>query len=132
MKQSNFDDWIRSLSLERWSRGQHNISPEDFLDRLQQGETCLLLDIRFSEEQNYLTFPQSLTIPLNDLPNRWQEIPDDQLVAILCGSGQRATVAYTYLQTMGLSHVRILKGGVAMLVQQLSPGRINALLAQNR
>ena len=128
MPTTSFDTWMQTLTLERWSQGAHNILPQDFLAQQRRGQ-ALLLDIRFDEERQFMTFPQSLAIPLNELPARWQEIPTDKVVAVLCGSGQRATVAYTYLQNKGLHNVKILKGGVAMLVQELNPPTIKALLS---
>ena len=124
---NQFDAWMKSLTLARWSQGQHNIDPEDFLARARAGEKMLLLDIRFPEEQTFVALPQSLHIPLNELPDRWQEIPSDGVVAIVCGSGQRATVAYVYLQNKGLDNVKVLNGGLAMLVQALNPATVWAM-----
>jgi rhodanese-related sulfurtransferase len=83
-----------------------------------------LLDLRSPEEVSQLALPFALHIPLNELPNRLGEVPDDRLVATFCSSATRAVVAWVYLQLQGLDKVRILDAHYDELTSELLPGKV--------
>jgi rhodanese-related sulfurtransferase len=128
MAEKTFDDWLRALDFEYWSTGQHKIMPAEFFKRLRAGEGVILLDVRFDEELDYLALPFALQIPINQLPDRWREVPADRLVATFCSGGDRAVVAHAYLQNKGLRNVLIFKGGYAELMPELMPGKVRRLI----
>jgi rhodanese-related sulfurtransferase len=130
MAEKTFDDWLRALDFNYWSTGQHKIMPAEFFKRLRTGEEVVLLDVRFDEELNYLALPFALHIPINQLPDRWQEVPSDRLVATFCSGGDRAVVAHAYLQNKGLRNVLIFKGGYAELMPELMPGKVRRLVVE--
>lgn len=76
------------------------------------------------EEMGYLTLPFALHIPINELPERWQEVPADQPVATFCSSVTRAVMAWAYLQLRGLDQARILDAGYEDLAAELKPGKV--------
>jgi len=131
MSEKTFDEWLSALDLEFWGTAQHKIMPVQFFERWRNGEDVVLLDTRSPEEAKFLAFPFALHIPINDLPQRWQEVPDDRLVAVFCSSGVRSSIAYAYLQLKGLDNVRILDAQYAELVGELMPGKARKL-AQSR
>ncbi len=90
----------------------------------------VLLDVRFDEELDYLSLPFALHIPVNQLPDRWQEVPVDRLVATFCSGGDRAVVARAYLQNKGLRNALIFKGGYAELMPELMPGKVRRLIVE--
>ena len=51
------------------------------------------LDRRSPEKAGYLALPPALHIRIPELPERWQEVPTDRLVATTCSSVTRAVVA---------------------------------------
>jgi len=123
MPNKYFDQWMKQLDLSYWGTAQHKISPAQFFER-QQTEDVVLMDIRSSEEVTYLALPFALHIPIDELPERWKEIPDGKLVATFCSSATRATVACIYLQLQGLDNVRILDAHYNELTAELKPGKI--------
>lgn len=127
MSEKTFDEWLSALDLEFWGTAQHKIMPAQFFERWRNGEDVVLLDTRSPEEANYLAFPFALHIPINELPNRWQEVPGDRLVAVFCSSGVRSSIGYAYLQLKGLNNVRILDARYAELVSELNPGKVHKL-----
>ncbi len=90
----------------------------------QQTEDVVLLDVRSSEEVTLLALPFALHIPINELPERWKDIPDGKLVATFCSSATRATAAWIYLQLHGLENVRILDAHYNELTAELKPGKV--------
>jgi len=123
MSQILFDKWLKELDLSFWGITQHKVSPTQFFERYQS-EDAVLLDTRSPEETNYLTLPFALHIPINQISERWQEIPNDRLVVTFCPSVTRAVVAWTYLQLQGLENVRILDAHYPDLTADLKPGKI--------
>jgi rhodanese-related sulfurtransferase len=118
-----FDEWLSGLDLSFWGTAQHKVTPEQFFER-QASEGAVLLDVRSPEEAGYLTLPFALHIPIAELPDRWQEIPEDRLVATFCSSVTRAVVAWVYLRLEGLDKVRILDARYPELAAELKPGKV--------
>ena len=71
-----------------------------------------------------MALPFALHIPIDELPDRWLEVPTDRLVATFCSSLTRAVLAWAYLQLRGLDKVRILDAGYEELTAQLKPGQV--------
>jgi rhodanese-related sulfurtransferase len=114
MAEKIFSQWLSELDFEFWSTGQHKVVP--------------LLDVRAAQEKDFVTLPFALAIPIDELPQRLNEIPHDKLVATFCSGGDRAGVAFAYLQTQGFDNVRILKAGYAELMAELLPSKLRKLL----
>lgn len=131
MSEKTFDEWLAALDLDFWGTGQHKIMPAQFFERMRNGENVVLLDTRSPEEAELLALPLALHIPVNELPQRWQEIPTDRLVAIFCTSGTRSAIGYAYLHLHGLDNVRILDANFATLTGEFMPGKARKL-AQSR
>jgi rhodanese-related sulfurtransferase len=127
MDENIFSQWINNLDFEFWSTGQHKVDPHAFFEKWAGGE-AILLDVRAAQEIDFVTFPFALAIPINELPQRLNEIPRDKLVATFCSGGDRAGVAFAYLQTLGFDNVRILKATYAELIEELLPGKLRKLL----
>ena len=123
MESETFDEWLARLDLSFWGTAQHKVTPEQFFQR-QASEGAVLLDLRSPEEAGYLTLPFALHIPIRELPERWQEVPADRLVAAFCSSVTRAVVAWVYLQLKGLDEVRILDARYPELAAELKPGKV--------
>ena len=123
MSDKSFDQWITGLDLSFWGTAQHKVSPAQFFER-QLSEDAVLLDVRSPEEASQLAFPFALHIPLTELPDRLNEVPNDRLVATFCSSATRAVVAWIYLQQNGLENVRILDAHYHELTDELLPGKV--------
>jgi rhodanese-related sulfurtransferase len=123
MKIKTFDEWLGGLDLSFWGTAQHKVTPAQFLER-QDSEGAVLLDVRSPEEVGQLALPFALHIPIDELPDRWLEVPTDRLVATFCSSLTRAVLAWAYLQLRGLDQVRILDAGYEALAAELKPGRV--------
>lgn len=118
-----FDQWLCGLNLGYWGTAQHKITPAQYFER-RDSENILLLDLRSSEEANQLSLPFALHIPIDELPERINEIPKDRLVATFCSSATRAVVAWVYLQLLGYPQARILDASYIELVEELKPGKV--------
>ncbi len=127
------DDFVRELTFAFFGQGKHKITCDKFLGN----PDAVLLDVRTREEVECLHFPlkhqvrQSLAIPLNELPDRLDEIPRDGVIGLLCVTDVRSSMAFLYLRSKGFDNVRILAGGTSGLVEQLKTGKVrNHILAK--
>ena len=87
------------------------------LEHLMDDE-AVLVDIRFSEEQQVWSFSFAVHIPLNELPQRLDELPKDKLIITACPYKDRAILAMAYLHTKGYQ-VRYLDDGLLTLAENL-------------
>jgi hydroxyacylglutathione hydrolase len=76
------------------------------------GSTVPVVDVRGRTEWEAGHVPSAQHIPLGELPDRWQEIPDGEVV-VHCQSGVRSAIATSYLRRVGKRGVVNLIGGYA-------------------
>jgi rhodanese-related sulfurtransferase len=85
----------------------------------------VFLDVRAAQERDHLIFPFALHIPLNELPDRIKELPEDKFLITFCFNGARAVLAYAFLRTQGFEEVKVMEGRLPELADAMSPGRLN-------
>ena len=76
-------------------------------------ERCVL-DVRPERPEGGI--PGTLAVPLAELPQRLGEMPRDREIWTVCGSGRRATVAASLLDSAGISVTAVVRGGVRDLM----------------
>jgi rhodanese-related sulfurtransferase len=126
-KKIEMEQVLRGLTLDYFGNGKHKISAEKLLD-LEEG---LLLDVRSREESGSITIKlahhanvESLHIPINEIPDRIEEIPKTKFIGVFCPANVRSSIVYAYLLSKGFQEVRIVEGGYAALTEALKPGRV--------
>ena len=98
------------------------ISPRDLFQSLENGQSIRLVDVRQPWENQLATLPGSVLIPLNELPQRAQEIVRDQgVVVVFCHHGIRSLSAAGYLQRLGFINVKSLAGGIDAWSCEIDP-----------
>lgn len=74
-------------------------------------EDGYILDVRTPEEWVAGHVPGATLIPLDELSNRLNEVPDDVEVYVICRSGNRSAVARDLLMDNGFTMVTSVGGG---------------------
>jgi rhodanese-related sulfurtransferase len=98
------------------------ISPRDLYKSLENGQQVRLIDVRQPWENQLATLPGSVLIPLNELPQRADEIERDQsVVVVFCHHGIRSLSAAGYLQRLGFLNVKSLAGGIDAWSCEIDP-----------
>jgi rhodanese-related sulfurtransferase len=122
---------LKSLTLDFFGKGKHKISPEKFFEL----ENCFLLDVRSKEEAGSISIQmeyhlnvESKNIPINEIPDRVNEIPKEKSVAVFCPANVRSAIVYAYLLSKDFSDVRIVDGGYSALTEALKPGKVLKVL----
>ncbi|WP_456343105.1 rhodanese-like domain-containing protein [Thermovibrio sp.] len=119
---------IKEMNLEWLTQNNHKISLESFIEKWKAGE-AVLLDVRTDEEAKFYSLEAfGIRIPLNELPDRLNEVPKDKLVCTLCPGKIRATLAYAVLIDAGFDNVKVLASSPSELIDYLKPGAVKKLL----
>ena len=72
----------------------------------------LLLDVRTLKEYQELHIESSVLIPLQELEARYQELPKDKTILVICRSGNRSLKAIEILQKYGFTQLYNVQGGI--------------------
>jgi len=124
---------LKNFTLDFFGKGKHKVSPAAFFEL----EDVVLLDVRSKEEVASLSFGlalhdnvQCLNIPINDVPDRLNDIPKDKPIGVFCPASVRSAIVYSFLLSKGFSDVRILLGGYPALTDEVMPGKVLQLTLQ--
>jgi rhodanese-related sulfurtransferase len=82
------------------------------LEALRLADSVALLDVRTDPEVARGFIAGSKQIPLNQLPERYQELDPQVSLVVYCQSGARSAQACAWLAERGFEHVQNLQGGV--------------------
>ncbi|NYH80329.1 rhodanese-related sulfurtransferase [Actinopolyspora biskrensis] len=83
------------------------VSPEELPERLPEGS---LLDVREQEEWDAGHAPGAVHIPMNEIPQRLDEIPEADQLYVICRSGGRSSKVTAYLNASGWDAVNVDRG----------------------
>ncbi len=76
-------------------------------------DAMVLLDVRSHEEREFTSI-HGIHIPLNELPNRLDELREvqDRKIVVYCRSGHRSASVVAWLRSRGFVHAVNLHGGL--------------------
>jgi len=108
------DGGMRNLSENIVTSSQSTINSKELAGMLESNEDLYLLDVRQPDELLESKIDGVINIPLADIfqPNGMKGIPTDKPVVVICGSGNRATIASYALAQEGIDF-QVLEGGMA-------------------
>lgn len=89
------------------------LSVHDLHDRLGGGDAPTVLDVRTESEWNSGHIDGAMHVHGGTLQDRVGEIPSGKPVAVVCGSGYRASIAASFLQRNGFESVANVIGGMS-------------------
>ncbi len=108
MNAQSFDDYLRGFNYE--ARKDMKIGSIEMTAMIEEGE-AVLIDIRFPEEFEAWHMGFAKNIPLNELPNRLNELPKNKLIITACPHNDRANMARMFLTLKGYN-ARYLNDGL--------------------
>lgn len=79
---------------------------------LQQKGEAVLLDVREEQELEICRIEGALHIPLNEIPERYETLPEGKPVIVLCHHGMRSSKAQQFLISKGLDNIINMQGGI--------------------
>ena len=81
----------------------------------------LILDVREPWETVICQLAQARLLPMQEIPSRWNELPHDRDIVVLCHHGMRSLQVANYLAQSGFTEVVNLQGGIDAWSQQVDP-----------
>jgi rhodanese-related sulfurtransferase len=98
------------------------ITPQALVDQLQQSNPPLLLDVREQWEFETAHLPNSLLMPMGDVPSRAHaELDPDEPIVVLCHHGARSLNVTMWLRAQGFEQVQSLAGGIDGWSRSIDP-----------
>lgn len=94
----NFDDYLRAFDYDE--RKDMKIGRDALLAAHKAGEVQVI-DIRFPEEYAAWHVGFATNIPLNELPDRLDELDADKTIVTLCPHYDRSSIARLFLTMAG-------------------------------
>ena len=99
------------------------ITATELKRRLDEGENLVVLDVREPNEYQINRIPGSTLIPLGELPRRYQELDRSREIVTQCKVGARSARAMEFLQTVGFTKVKNLRGGILEWIDAVDPSQ---------
>lgn len=108
----------------------NEICPTTTMKKIADG--AILVDVREQDEIQELSFdvPNLIQIPLSEFENRYNEVPKDKEVVLVCKGGSRSLKATYFLMNHGWTNVFNMQNGLTRWVQKGFPtkGTIQAVM----
>ena len=99
------------------------IDSQELQHKIKSNEDIYLLDVREPDELLESKIDGAVNIPLAEIfqPNGMDSIPTDKPVVVICGSGNRATIATYAMAQQGIDF-QVLEGGMNAWNSQIKSG----------
>lgn len=98
-----------------------DVTPAALNERIQQGDTPRLVDVREQWEWDLAHLDGAQHIPLGQLAARADELPRNEEIVVYCRSGARSDRAAQWLRQQGFENVRNLLGGILRWSSEVDP-----------
>lgn len=109
------EDSERMNFFNRGSNGKkpnyNEITVDEYKQQFDDDNGHSVIDVREVMEYANGHLPGAVNIPLSEITNRTDEIPDDKPVILVCNSGNRSGMAASALARAGFENLYNLKGG---------------------
>lgn len=97
------------------------LTPTELLALKQSQPELILLDVREDVEIAICQLSGSLHIPMNLIPLKHNELPDDVPIVVYCHHGIRSLNVARYLEHLGFENLYNLSGGIDAWAQSVEP-----------
>lgn len=92
------------------------------LDEMRRrNDPHVLVDVREPWEHELCTVDGSVLIPLQSLPGRLAELPNDRTIVVICHHGGRSAQATMWLRSRGYTQATNLGGGIDAWARRIDP-----------
>ena len=97
------------------------LSVQRVKEKRDAGEDLLILDVREPSELKTAAIDGTLNIPMGDIPARYNEVPDDRPVVVMCHHGIRSMQVVIWLQKHDYDNVINMAGGIEAWSTHIDP-----------
>ena len=86
---------------------------------IDNDKNFILLDVRTDNEVFISKLSKSIHIPMNDIPNRLNELDKSKEIIIYCKSGKRSAKVCEFLINNKYKNIKNLQGGILAWSEQI-------------
>ena len=97
------------------------ITPSELAAKRAAGWQPLLIDVREPHEREIGLIPDSVLIPVGEIPARMHELDTSQDIVLYCRSGVRSARALEQLRSAGFAKLKNLTGGILAWSDEVDP-----------
>jgi len=97
------------------------ISPQDLKKMMDEKKPFVLVDVREPHEFQICRIPESMLIPLGQVPRRMNELNSADEIVVHCRSGMRSAQAVQLLMKAGFRKIYNLRGGILAWSDHVDP-----------
>ena len=99
----------------------YTITPRELKERLDKGDSPVLLDVREPYEYSLAHLEGYVLIPLGTLPESLGQLDREREIVAYCHHGMRSADAVGFLLQQGFKNVKNLVGGIDAWSLQVDP-----------
>lgn len=88
----------------------------------KSGRDIAVLDVREGWEVATVSLPDTVNIPMQQVPQRVAELPRDKPLVVMCHHGGRSRQVTGWLRQNGFAQATNLAGGIHAWAEQVEPG----------
>ncbi len=120
-------DYKQFCGMSEYSEDDHGVYdvPEimvtDLKAKIDQGQKVVILDVREPHEYEICSIPNSVRIPLGDLPKRMHELDSTDEIYAYCKNGPRSAQAVKMLQDAGFKKSWNIYNGIWAWASKIDP-----------
>jgi len=100
------------------------ITVRDLKAKRDAGESFVLLDVREPDELITVSLPWAKAIPMGDVPQHLDELPQDGELIVMCHHGGRSERVTRFLNANGFPNAKNLAGGIDAYAVEIEPGLV--------
>ena len=97
------------------------ITVQELQAKQDVGADCVLIDVREPEEVALVQLPNSVHIPMGDIPSRLHELDPDSEIVVYCHHGVRSLQVAHFLHQHDFEHIVSLAGGIDVWAIEIEP-----------
>lgn len=97
------------------------ISPETLHNKLKNGESPVLLDVREQWEFDICRIEGATLLPMNQVLGAMASMDKEAETVVICHHGTRSQQVAQYLESQGFSRVANLDGGIDAWARNIDP-----------
>lgn len=98
-----------------------SITVQELKQWQDSGKDFQLVDVREPFENDICTL-DGILIPMNEIPNEFQQIDKNKDVVVHCRSGKRSASVIQYLESQqGYANLYNLEGGILAWIEEIDP-----------
>jgi len=98
-----------------------SITPETLKQKLDNGESPVLLDVREEWEHEICSIDGSRHIPMSQVLGTMDTLDKDAEIVVICHHGTRSAQVAQYLESQGFGRIANLDGGIDAWAKTVDP-----------